>query len=258
MLWTWNRLHAAVTGLELPADEYVVGLAGAMLANESVDSTAEVTLLATDELYGELLREGWPRRTVDHALACPGEPGLVVTAGAVSDVYLAPILDLIPDAWVRDDVRVVSMLQLDRHAVAAFLAAASTADQPQPGRSTWTWSRLSDALRALELPQDGYVVGLNGALLANESLADVDQVEVLVTDAVRDELVRRGWPTGTDGVLLCPTEDDLSARAGDVGDAYLLDVPDLVADAWTQDGIALVSMVRVRPEAVRAVLRPGR
>ncbi|TQK71166.1 hypothetical protein [Nocardioides sp. SLBN-35] len=257
MSWTWARLHAAVTTLELPADEYVVGLAGAMLANESVDNTAEVVLLATDDLNGALLREGWPRRTADDGLACPGEPGLVVRAGEVSDVYLAPIVDLITDAWVQDDVRVVSMLQLDRHAVAAFLAASSTADQPLPGRSTWTWRRLSDALRALELPHDGYVVGLNGALLANESLAEVDQVEVLVTDALHDELVRRGWPTSTD-VLLCPTQDDLSARSGDVSDTYLLDVTGLVADAWTQDGIALVSMVRVRPEAVQGVLRPGR
>jgi len=253
VLWTWSRLHAAVVALELPTDQYVVGLAGAMLANESVAGTAEVELLATDVLCDELAREGWRRRT-DGGLGSPSEPGLVVRGGDAGGAYLAAIDALIADAWHQDGIAVVSMLQVDRAAVDAFLAAAET----ETDTETWTWPRLSATVRALELPRTDYVVGLAGALLANESVAEVDDVELLVTRPLYDDLAQRDWPSGTGGVLLCPTQDALSARTDDVGDTYLLTVADLAADPWHRDGVPLVSMLQVRPGAAEAALRRGR
>ena len=79
-----------------------------------------------------------------------------------------------------------------------------------------------------------------------------------MTGELYDALVHRGWPRGSEGVLLCPTEDDLSARTDDVSDTYLLAVADLVADAWHKDEIPLVSMLRIRPEAVESALKRGR
>ncbi len=258
MLWTWSRLRSTVVALELPEDQFVVGLSGAMLANDTVETTAEVELLATDVLYDELAREGWRRRTADGALCCPGEPGLVVRGGEVSTAYLAPVDALVAEAWRQDDIAVVSMLQVARAAVQEFLARAVESGEPRPGRSTWTWRRLTVALAGLELPRDHHVVGLAGALLANGSLSDVDDVELLVTGELYDELCRRGWPRRTDGVLTCPTEDDLAARTDDVSDTYRAVVAELVADVWVRDDVPLVSMVRVRPESVDALLRPGR
>lgn len=237
--------------LELPEGQYVVGLAGAMLANGSVDRTPEVVLLATDALYDELAREGWPSRREVARLNCPGEPGLIVQAGDVSDTYAATIDELIANAWHEDGLRVVSVLQVDQGSIQQFLSHAVVQEAPDPDALTWTWDRLLTALAALALPRDDYVVGLAGALLANESLPGVDEVELLVTDQLHDALVEAGWTSGDDGVLWCPVEDDLLARAGDVGQTYLHDIPALVADAWSRDGIPLVSMVSVRPEAVR-------
>lgn len=254
MLWTWPRLRSTVAALELPQDQYAVGLAGAMLANGSVDRTAEVVLLATDPLRGELTKDGWPYSPDRGGLTCPGEPGLVVLGGDVSDTYTAPIVNLIADAWHQDGVPVVSVLQVDRATLQEFLAHAAAESAPVPGALTWTWPRLRDAVAALALPRDAYAVGLTGSLLANESMLGVDEVELLVTDELRDELVQLGWPVDAGGVLWCPTEDDLSARAGDLDGTYLADAATLVADAWIRDDIPLVSMVQVHRDAVRAAM----
>ncbi|WP_307833170.1 hypothetical protein [Pimelobacter simplex] len=258
MPWTWPRLRSTIVALELPEGQYVVGLAGAMLANDSVERTAEVVLLATDRLREELANGGWPYSPHRGGLTSPGEPGLVVVGGDVSDTYTAPIAGLIAGAWHHDGVPVVSVMQVDRPALQEFLAQAAVATAPDPGALTWTWPRLRDAVTALALPRDAYVVGVAGALLANDSLSGVDEIELLVTEELRDDLVRDGWPVDTEGVLWCPTEDDLRARADGVGDSYRLGVTDLVADAWSRDDVPLVSMVQVLPDALDAVLRPGR
>ncbi|TNM39770.1 hypothetical protein FHP29_13000 [Nocardioides albidus] len=258
MLWTWPRLRSTVVALELPEDQYVVGLAGAMLANESVESADEVVLLATDQLREELTREDWPYSADKDGLTCPGEPGLVVRGGDVSDTYTAPIATLIADAWHQDGLRVVSVLRIERQAIESFLARSASDSEPTPESLTWTWPRLREAVTALGLPRPAYVVGLAGALLANESVSAVDGVELVVTAELRDDLVQRGWSVDADGVLLCPVEDDLSARSSDLDDTYVGDADELTGDAWLRDDVPLVSMVRVRAPAVEAVLRSSR
>lgn len=79
----------------------------------------------------------------------------------------------------------------------------------------WTWDVLRPALEKLELPDGQYVVGLSGALLANESLEIVDEVELLVTDDLYGELEQRGWLWDRGhGGLLCPSEDDHGGGRG--------------------------------------------
>ncbi|WP_435769866.1 hypothetical protein [Nocardioides sp. SYSU DS0651] len=255
MPWTWERLHAAITALGLPEGEYVAGLAAAMLANESVASADEVDLLVTDDLYVDLAGRGWDIAADQNRLACPGETGLLARAGDVSDGYTAPIRELISEAWRQDGIPLVSVLQVHQAAVRAFLKHEPEPDGPAPSPS-WTWSRLRTAVPRLELPAGQYVVGLAGALLANETLEQVAEVEVLVTPELLDGLAGRDW-FGDDAraVLHCPIEDDLVARSGDVGDAYSAPIPRLVAEAWHQEGIPFVSMEQVRADAVRAALR---
>ena len=247
MSWTWQRLRETVAALELPDSQYVVGLSGAMLANESIVSADEVVLLADDELYGELRREGWPAYDDLAGLRCPTEPGLFVRAGDVSDTYAASIPDLIAEAWREDGIPIVSMLQIDRASIDQFLSNAVPEDVPQPADMTWTWERLRDALDSLGLPHENYVVGVAGALLANDSLSSVDEVELLLTEELYDDLARADWiVSDPPRRILCPSEDNLFARGGDVDGTYAATIPELIAEAWHHDGIPLVSMLQVR------------
>ncbi len=235
-------------------------MSGAMLANESILSVDEVVLLVTDEEYDELTERGWPPDGGLGGLQCPFEPQLFVRAGDVSDTYLTTIPELVAEAWREDGIPFVSMQQIDAGAVRQFLSQAVEADEVSvlPASAAWTWPRLKDALTRLELPDGQYVVGLAGALLANESLTSSGVIELLVTGRGSLLLQERGWfDDDAHPRLLCPSEDDLVARSDGVGDTYLATVPELVAEAWREDGIPFVSLQQVHPESVRALLAAG-
>lgn len=262
MHWTWGRVRAVVAELELATDGYVVGLAGAMLANESVDSSEEVVLLVTDRVFVELDQRGWRHDHDLGGLRCPTEPGLFARAGDVSDTYTATIPELIDDAWRQDGIPVVSVLQIVPASVRRFLDGADGSSEPaesmNPSSMAWSWARLRVTLPRLDLSDDDYVVGLAGTLLANDSLAQVEAIELLVTDRLRGRLEARGWFAGDgDATLLCPFEDNLSARTGALAEAYTAPIADLIAEAWRQDGLPCVSMLQVREDAVRSAISAG-
>ena len=256
MSWTWTTLRAALDRLALPEGDAVVGLAGALLANESVDGVARVELLVEDRLRDDLLRRGWAVDEASGWLVSGAEPDLLVRADDVSDTYTAPIPTLIADAWTQDGVPLVSMLRVRESAVRELVEEAQADGQPDPSLFlSWTWQHLVSVLERLALPHDQYVVGPAGALLANESVERVAEIELLVTGDLHDELARDGWyADGARPRLLCPFEDDLFARADEVFEICLAPVPELLSEAWHHDGVPCVSMLQVRRDVVEALV----
>jgi len=253
--WTWDQLRAALARLELPDGEYVVGLAGALLANESLALVDEVELLVTDGLFDDLERRGWIQDDVLGGLLCPTEDGLVARAVAADDTYRATVADLLVEAWRQDGVALVSMVQVEPGAARSLLEPAATpvADEPV-AYLAWTWERVRASLTDLDLPDDEYVVGLSGAMLANDSVEAAEEVVLLVTDELYGQLVERGWVPDENYGLESPVETGLFVRTGDVSDTYRASIPGLIAEAWRQDGIPVVSMMQIDPRAVRSFL----
>lgn len=255
MSWTWEHLRAAVTSLELPDDQYVVGVSGGMLANESVERVDEVDLLVSGDLYLELRRRGWVVDGRNGVLLCPTEDGLFVRAGDVSDTYDATITAMLAEAWRQDGIPLVSMEQVDERSIRRLLESPTDEDDVP---LSWTWDRLRAVVSGLDLPEGQYVVGLAGGLLANESVEAVHEVALLVTDELYESLLQRGWASDEthegDRWLQCLSERGLFVRAGDVSDTYRATIPDLIADAWREDGIPAVSMMRVDQAAARDII----
>lgn len=254
MSWTWEELRSALTRLALPDGQYVVGLSGALLGNESVAAVDDVELLVTDDLCGDLERRGWIWDERHGRLLCPSEDGLFVRTGDAGDTYRATIAELLTQAWHQDGVPLVSMVQVEPTAVQSVVDQTATDADDQAPYLAWTWERLSAVLPGLDLPVDEYVVGLSGAMLANESVEAVEEVVLLVTDELHGQLARRGWVPDESYGLECPSEPDLFVRTGDVSDTYRAPIPDLLAEAWHEDGIPLVSMMQIDQGAVRSFL----
>ncbi|RHW28694.1 hypothetical protein D0Z08_02245 [Nocardioides immobilis] len=255
MPWTWDLLRPALEKLELPDGQYVVGLSGALLANESLEVVDEVELLVTDDLYEDLERWGWIRDQGHGGLVCPSEDDLFVRAGDVGDAYRATIAELVREAWHQDGIPLVSMVQVEPRSAQAVVDGTTTGVADDHARYlAWTWERVRATLTDLDLPDGEYVVGLSGAMLANESVEAAEEVVLLVTDALYEQLAQRGWVPDENYGLECPTDADLFVRTGDVSDTYRAAIPDLVADGWRQDGIPVVSMMQIDPRAVRSFL----
>lgn len=261
MSWTWDQLRAALARLELPDEQYVVGLSGALLANESLALVDEVELLVTDALSGDLARRGWIRGDAGDGLLCPSEDGLLARTGTVGGTYRAAAAELLTEAWWQDGIPLVSMIQVEPSAARSLLeprvsdggGVAEVADEPAPYLA-WTWERVRVALTDLGLPPDEYVVGLSGAMLANDSVEAAEEVVLLVTDELYGRLVERGWAPDENYGLESPVDAGLFVRTGDVSDTYRAPIPGLIAESWREDGIPVVSMMQIDPAAVRSFL----
>lgn len=256
MAWTWESLHPALTRLALPEGQYVVGLSGALLANESAALVDDVELLVTGELHDELERQGWVPDQEPGRLLCPSEDALAARAGEPGDAYRAAVAQLLAEAWRHDGIPLVSMAQVDP--AAARKVVEGTQEDDHAPYLAWTWERLRSVLPGLDLPDGHYVVGLAGAMLANESAEAVEEVVLLVTDELYGQLTRQGWEPDESYGLACPLHGHLFVRTGDVSETYRAAIADLIADAWREDGIPLVSMMQIDPAAVRSFLGQGR
>lgn len=255
MSWTWDQLCAALTRLELPDGQYVVGLSGGLLANDSLPVVDDVELLVADGLYGELEARGWIRDDALGGLLCRSEDGLFARAGTVGDTYRATVAELLAEAWRQDGIPLVSMVQVEQRAARSLVEPTATevADE-HVTYLAWTWERVRAALTDLDLPDSDYVVGLSGAMLANDSVEAAEEVVLLVTDELHGLLGERGWVPDENYGLESPVEAGLYVRTGDVSDTYRASIAGLIADAWREDGFPIVSMMQIDPRAVRSFL----